>query len=178
MIKKSKIIVLCILSISLLFTSCSGQSKKSTNSNETNTTKFTAKESTKTTNESKTFDKVKFNKFMDDTDSILHKIDELVNTTDPSKLSSVNAAIEKVSSINDEIFALKIPDDPTGTVNPYELQSYLSAYNLDFRALLINKQCKLTNKPTDINPVNMSTAMNNDRDLYAKLLAKYREICK
>lgn len=168
--------------VSLILVGCGSSKTKDSNISQSTPSdtprSVETKDANKPVTESKTFDKVAFNKFLDDTSNLLQEIDKLTNTTDSSKLESVNASLDKVSSINDRLFALKVPDDPTGTMNPYELQSYLAAYNMDFRALLTYKQLKLTNQSTDINPAEMTKKMAKDRELYTTELTKYREICK
>ncbi|WP_088228871.1 hypothetical protein [Desulfosporosinus sp. FKB] len=146
--------------------------------NDTNQQVGKTQDTSNPVNKTEKLDKAAFAKFFDDTEVFLHEIDDLTNTTDPSKVDSVNASLDKVSNINDKLYALKVPNDPTGAINPYELQSYLSAYNLDFKALLIYKQLTLTNQATDIDPVEMTKKMTKDRELYTAELSKYREICK
>ncbi|MGC7870022.1 hypothetical protein ACPUYX_00670 [Desulfosporosinus sp. SYSU MS00001] len=151
---------------------------QSTQSKETNQSVTTTKDTNNPVNNTEKLDKAAFTKFFDDTEVLLHEIDDLTNSTDPSNLDSVKAGLNKVSIINDRLYALKVPNDPTGAINPYELQSYLSAYNLDFRALLIYKQLTLTNQTTDIDPVEMTKKMTKDREQYTAELTKYRGICK
>ncbi|WP_088188427.1 hypothetical protein [Desulfosporosinus sp. FKA] len=157
--------------------------KAQTTNSQGSTTNGTKQQVSKTqdtsnpVNKTAKLDKAAFTKFFDDTEVLLHEIDDLTNTTDPSNLDSVKASLNKVSIINDKLYDLKVPNDPTGAINPYELQSYLSAYNLDFKALLIYKQLTLTNQATDIDPVEMTKKMTKDRELYTAELSKYRGIC-
>ncbi|KLU66112.1 hypothetical protein DEAC_c21510 [Desulfosporosinus acididurans] len=159
-------------------TQSKGTDQSVSKSNDANQPISKAQDSNNPVSKSENLDKAAFTKFFDDTEVLLHEIDDLTNTTDPSNLDSVKASLNKVSIINDKLYALKVPNDPTGTLNPYELQSYLAAYNLDFRSLLIYKQLTLTNQTTDIDPVEMTKKMTKDRELYTAELSKYREICK